>query len=93
MAEKEKKGKLLELLEALLYNQVIIFVKSVQRAEDINSLLERKKFMSLCMHSQLTQRERILRYRQFKEFNKRIMVSTDLLGRGIDIEKVNIVIN
>ena len=30
---------------------------------------------------------------EFKDFQKRIMVSTDLFGRGIDIERVNIVIN
>jgi ATP-dependent RNA helicase UAP56/SUB2 len=32
-------------------------------------------------------------YKSFKEFNKRIMVATDIFGRGIDIERVNIVIN
>merc|ERR1712080_98193 len=37
--------------------------------------------------------ERISRYRQFKDFQKRILVATDLFGRGIDIERVNIVIN
>jgi ATP-dependent RNA helicase UAP56/SUB2 len=31
--------------------------------------------------------------KDFKEFNKRILVSTDLVGRGIDIERVNIVVN
>lgn len=36
---------------------------------------------------------RISRYQQFKNFEKRIMVATDLFGRGIDIERVNIVIN
>jgi ATP-dependent RNA helicase UAP56/SUB2 len=36
---------------------------------------------------------RIERYRNFKEFKKRIMVATDIFGRGIDIERVNIVIN
>jgi len=36
---------------------------------------------------------RISRYRTFKEFKKRIMVATDIFGRGIDIERVNIVIN
>lgn len=36
---------------------------------------------------------RIARYQQFKNFEKRIMVATDLFGRGIDIERVNIVIN
>ena len=36
---------------------------------------------------------RINRYKLFKEFKKRIMVATDVFGRGIDIERVNIVIN
>lgn len=40
----------------------------------------------LCVH-------RIARYKSFKEFNKRIMVATDIFGRGIDIERVNIVFN
>ena len=32
-------------------------------------------------------------YKQFKEGQKRVLVATDLIGRGIDIERVNIVIN
>ena len=36
---------------------------------------------------------RIERYKMFKEYKKRIMVATDIFGRGIDIERVNIVIN
>ncbi|TXG55739.1 hypothetical protein EZV62_017052 [Acer yangbiense] len=36
---------------------------------------------------------RLTRYKGFKEGNKRILVATDLVGRGIDIERVNIVIN
>ena len=36
---------------------------------------------------------RIQKYTQFKDFQKRIMVATDVFGRGIDIERVNIVIN
>merc|ERR1711907_330992 len=50
-------------------------------------------FPSLAIHSGLDQEDRIARYKQFKEFQKRIMVSTDLFGRGIDIERVNIVVN
>ncbi len=41
----------------------------------------------------LTQEERIKTYKLFKEGSKRILVATDLVGRGIDIERVNIVIN
>merc|ERR1711915_669826 len=50
-------------------------------------------FPSIAIHSGLNQEDRITRYKQFKEFQKRILVSTDLFGRGIDIERVNIVIN
>jgi hypothetical protein len=40
-----------------------------------------------------TQEERLKTYKLFKEGSKRILVATDLVGRGIDIERVNIVIN
>ena len=36
---------------------------------------------------------RIQKYEEFKDFKYRILVATDLVGRGIDIERVNIVIN
>jgi len=35
----------------------------------------------------------IKRYKEFKEFNKRICVATDVFGRGIDIERINVAIN
>lgn len=35
----------------------------------------------------------IRRYKEFKEFNKRICVATDVFGRGIDIERINLAIN
>jgi len=91
--EKEKNRKLNDLLDALEFNQVVIFVKSVQRAIALDKLLVECNFPSISIHSGLNQEERIGRYKQFKEFQKRIMVSTDLFGRGIDIERVNIVIN
>merc|ERR1712007_325479 len=93
LTEKEKNRKLNDLLDALEFNQVVIFVKSVQRAVALDKLLVECNFPSIAIHSGLPQEERIARYKQFKEFQKRIMVSTDLFGRGIDIERVNIVIN
>lgn len=41
----------------------------------------------------LTSNHRIKRYQEFKAFNKRICVATDVFGRGIDIEKINVAIN
>jgi len=93
LGEKEKNRKLNDLLDALEFNQVVIFVKSVQRATALDKLLVECNFPSIAIHSGLSQEERITRYKQFKEFQKRIMVSTDLFGRGIDIERVNIVVN
>merc|ERR1711920_263417 len=93
LTEKEKNRTLNDLLDALEFNQVVIFVKSVQRAIALDKLLVECSFPSLSIHSGLDQEERIKRYKSFKEFQKRIMVCTDLFGRGIDIERVNIVIN
>merc|ERR1719201_2163168 len=93
MEEAKKNRKLNDLLDSLQFNQVIIFVKSVQRAIALDKLLKECSFPSITVHSNLKQEERIARYKSFKEFQSRIMVATDLFGRGIDIEKVNIVIN
>merc|ERR1712061_645004 len=91
LTEKEKNRKLNDCLDALEFNQVVIFVKSVQRVIALDKLLVECNFPSIAIHSGLGQEDRIARYKQFKEFQKRIMVSTDLFGRGI--ERVNIVIN
>ncbi|KAG1152238.1 hypothetical protein G6F37_001047 [Rhizopus arrhizus] len=93
LEEKEKNRKLNDLLDSLEFNQVCIFVRSVSRANELNRILSDCNFPSICIHSQMTQDERIKRYKSFKEFEKRIMVATDIFGRGIDIERVNIVIN
>merc|ERR1712113_986769 len=90
LEEKTKNRKLNDLLDALEFNQVVIFVKSVQRAIALDKLLVECNFPSIAIHSGLNQEDRIARYKQFQE---RILVSTDLFGRGIDIERVNIVIN
>eukprot|EP00598_Pedospumella_elongata_P009976 CAMPEP_0185011794 /NCGR_PEP_ID=MMETSP1098-20130426/97966_1 /TAXON_ID=89044 /ORGANISM="Spumella elongata, Strain CCAP 955/1" /LENGTH=381 /DNA_ID=CAMNT_0027540835 /DNA_START=1068 /DNA_END=2214 /DNA_ORIENTATION=+ len=91
--ESDKNKKLNDLLDALDFNQVVIFVSKVKRAVELSRLLEDCNFPSICIHSQLKQEERIARFKAFKDFSKRILVSTDLFGRGIDIERVNIVIN
>jgi len=93
LGENEKNRKLNDLLDELEFNQVVIFVKGVQRAIALDKLLQECNFPSIAIHSGLPQEERIAKYQQFKQFKKRIMVATDLFGRGIDIERVNIVIN
>ncbi|KIJ45095.1 hypothetical protein M422DRAFT_59910 [Sphaerobolus stellatus SS14] len=93
LEEVQKNRKLNDLLDTLEFNQVVIFVKSVARAIELDKLLKECNFPSISIHSGLSQEERISRYTQFKNFEKRILVATDIFGRGIDVERVNIVIN
>lgn len=93
LTEKEKNRKLNDILDMLQFNQVIIFVKNIVRCIELNKLLVECNFPSIAIHGNLDQEERIARYKSFKDFKRRIMVATDIFGRGIDIERVNIVIN
>jgi len=93
LTENEKIRKLNDLLDALDFNQVVVFVKTRSRATALDKMLQKCFFPSMCIHSDLKQEERLDRYRKFKEYQSRILVSTNLFGRGVDIERVNIVIN
>lgn len=93
LKENEKNKKLFELLDVLEFNQVVIFVKSVQRCIALAQLLTDQNFPAIGIHRTMSQDERLSRYQQFKDFQKRILVATNLFGRGMDIERVNIVFN
>jgi len=91
--ENEKNRKLFDLLDALEFNQVVIFVKSVQRCIALATLLKEQNFPAVDIHRAMNQEERLQRYQLFKNFQRRILVATNLFGRGMDIERVNIVFN
>ncbi len=93
LKEEEKNKKLTDLLDALDFNQLVIFVSTNQRAVALDQLLRECNFPSIHMHGGMPQQERIERYTAFKKNDVRILVSTNLFGRGIDIERVNVVIN
>ncbi|APA11774.1 hypothetical protein EAF04_004134 [Stromatinia cepivora] len=93
LEEREKNRRLNELLDELSFNQVIIFVKSTVRATELDKLLRECNFPSVAIHSGVSQEERIKRFNDFKDFNKRICVATDVFGRGIDVNKINLAIN
>ena len=59
----------------------------------LDEVLRRDNFPSISIHRDLPQDERIKRYQDFKDFKYRIMVATDIFGRGIDMERINVVFN
>ena len=58
LKEEEKNRKLNDLLDALDFNQIVIFVKSVSRAAELDKLLRECNFPSICIHSGMSQEER-----------------------------------
>jgi len=93
IVEKDKNRKLIEILDGLEFNQCIIFVSSVIRAQTLDKLLRGINFPSICIHGAMDTTERIAHFNEFKEGKSRVLVATDLMGRGIDVEFVNVVVN
>ena len=93
LKEEEKSKKLFDILDNVQFNQVIIFVNSIMRCETLSDLLTSSNFPSIAIHSNLPQEERLKLFDLFKQFKRRIMVATELYGRGVDFLKVNTVIN
>lgn len=93
LQEAQKNRRLNDLLDVLEFNQVVIFVNGVRRCRELNKLLNECNFPSIAMYGGMKQDERLECYNKFKDFKARILVSTDVFGRGVDFERVNIVVN
>ncbi|KAL0245924.1 hypothetical protein GEMRC1_007140 [Eukaryota sp. GEM-RC1] len=89
----KKQEKLMDLLDELEFNQVVIFVNASSRARALSRVMKNHSFPALMLHGEMRQEIRSQVYNDFKNFRGRILIATDLAGRGIDIEKVNVVIN
>lgn len=93
VSEQMKNKVLFSILQKVSFDQVIIFCSRVDRAKFLDKILQEMKFESVAIHSDMSQQDRIDLYSRFKKGDKRIVVTTDLMARGIDIERVNLVIN
>jgi ATP-dependent RNA helicase UAP56/SUB2 len=92
LTEGQKLRRLCDVLDVVDFNQCIIFVSSVERSEALNKQLQAMKFPSSAMHSRMEQTERLRIYESCKKNETRIVVSTDLFGRGVDIDRINLVV-
>jgi ATP-dependent RNA helicase RhlE len=76
------------------FNRVMIFTRSKANANDVYKYLDRKQLGSVrVVHSNKGQNTRINAINEFKEGGLRILVTTDVTARGIDVTKVSHVIN
>jgi superfamily II DNA/RNA helicase len=84
---------LLDLYEHLTINQLIIFVNKRQRAEWLAQKMHEKGFTLEYIHGEMDVAERKSRMADFRRGQVRVLISTDLLARGIDVQQVSLVIN
>jgi ATP-dependent RNA helicase RhlE len=94
LVSEEKKGPLLRyLIKHADLKQVLVFASSTIKADGIVKKLLKNKIHAASVHSKLSQQTRRDTLRQFKAGELRVLVATDLLARGIDIEFLPCVIN
>ncbi|PCH66736.1 MAG: RNA helicase [Bacteroidetes bacterium] len=90
----EKKGPLLRyLIKHNDLKQVLVFTSSVYQADNVANKLQKNGIDATAIHSKKSQGARTEALSKFKLGNLRVLVTTDLLSRGIDIEFLPCVIN
>lgn len=73
--------------------QCMIYVNKRERVEWLAHEMKSRNFVVSCIHGQMKQDERKSIMQEFRSGSSRILISTDLLARGIDVQPVEIVIN
>lgn len=81
------------ILKAKSLQSVIIFCSTKSSTKTLNRALQKVNVLSEEIHSDLDQKERENVLRKFKNKELNVMVATDILSRGIDVEDIELVIN
>jgi translation initiation factor 4A len=91
--EEWKLDVLCDLYESLTISQAIIYCNTQRKADTLKTEMEKRDFTVSTIHAGLEHDERELVMKQFRNGASRVLISTDLLARGIDVQQVNLVIN
>ena len=89
----EKVNLIKHILTAEHYQSVIIFASTKDIVKKLEIELRRNKLNCKAFHSDLEQKEREEILREFKSRTLQILVGTDILSRGIDVEGIGLVVN
>lgn len=82
-----------DLYNSISMSQCIIYCNSVKRVQDLYDAMVEDKFPVICIHSNMEKEDRENAYDDFKAGKFRVLISSNVTARGIDIQQVNIVIN
>jgi len=91
--EEWKLDTMCDLYETLTITQAIIYCNTRRKVDFLADQLTKRDFTISTMHADLDQKERDLVMREFRSGSSRVLISTDLLARGIDVQQVSLVIN
>lgn len=91
--EDYKVETLLDIYDKLSISQTIIYVNSKKQADYLSNELCREGHAVSCLHGDLDQHERNRILNEYRAGIARILIATDIIARGIDIQQVSIVIN
>ena len=89
----QKYSCLKDLFNSLTVSQCIIYCNSVRRVSDLYEAMKEDKFPVCCIHSGMEKEERNESYNQFKTGKFRVLISSNVTARGIDIQQVSVVVN
>jgi len=94
-AEREdwKLDILCDLYETMNITQSIIYCNTRRKADYIEKEMSKRDFTVSVIHAALDHDERSLVMKQFRSGSSRVLISTDLLARGIDVQQISLVIN
>ena len=91
--EHQKYDTLKDLYAAISVSQCIIYCNSVKRVIKLYNDMKEESFPVCCLHSDQSREEREVAYQNFKSGKYRVLISTNITARGIDIQQVSTVIN
>jgi translation initiation factor 4A len=92
-SDQDKYDALKKLFDFLNVSQCIIYTNSVKRVIDLHNAMNEEGFSVCCIHSSMTKQERDITFHNFKSGGSRVLISSNITARGIDIQQVSIVIN
>ncbi|XP_015185741.1 PREDICTED: eukaryotic initiation factor 4A-I [Polistes dominula] len=91
--EEWKLETLCDLYDTLSITQAVIFCNTRRKVDWLTDNMHHRDFTVSAMHGDMDQKERDLIMRQFRTGSSRVLITTDLLARGIDVQQVSLVIN